>query len=369
MDKDIPQSRGTTAAHEMTAGKHPRKKRQHPRSGRIMLWILLGLAVCCIMFMILLYPVIMVGAPSTAAIRIPAHATENNVSDTLSKYFGESYTGKVMRLIRLRDTDFSRRHGLYVIEEGTNALAAMRRLTSGAQTPVRITINGFRSLDLLTDRVSRKMDFPADSLRAALSDAKLTEEYGLKPSEALALFVDDTYEVFWTMSPRELIARIGENYRKLWNTENIRKGATLGMTPAGIMTIASIADEETNKADEKGTIGRLYINRLHRGMRLQADPTVRFAVGDFTIKRVTKSDLRTESPYNTYLHSGLPPGPIRTTSAETVKRILDSSPNDYLYMCAKEDFSGTHNFATSYEEHLRNATRYQEALDRRGITR
>lgn len=334
-----------------------------------MLWILLGLATCCTAFMILLYPVIMVGAPSTAAVRIPKGATEQNVTDTLTKYFGESYTSKVMRLVRLRNTDFSKRHGYYVIEEGDNALSAMRKLTSGSQTPVRITINGFRSLDLLIDKASLKMDFPADSLRAALADESLMAGYGLKTSEAMALFVDDTYDMFWTMSPREFISRIGENYRKIWNEENVRKAAVLGVTPAQVMIVASIADEETNASQEKGDIGRLYINRLHKNMRLQADPTVRFALGDFTIKRVTKADLKTASPYNTYLHDGLPPGPIRTTSAATVRSILDSKPHDYIYMCAKEDFSGTHNFATSYEEHLRNASRYQEALDRRGITR
>ena len=120
---------------------------------------------------------------------------------------------------------------------------------------------------------------------------------------------------------------------------------------------------------EKGTIGQLYINRLHNNMRLQADPTVRFAAGDFTIQRITKADLKKESPYNTYLHAGLPPGPIRTTSVATVDAILDAEPHNYLYMCAKEDFSGTHNFAATYDRHLENAVRYQSALDRRGITR
>ena len=133
------------------------------------------------------------------------------------------------------------------------------------------------------------------------------------------------------------------------------------------MIICSIVDEESNAKSEKGTIGRLYINRLKKGMKLQADPTVRFALNDFTIRRVTRNHLTVDSPYNTYQVEGLPPGPIRTTSVETIDAVLNSQPNDYLYMCAKEDFSGTHNFAADYATHQENARRYQNALNERGI--
>lgn len=336
-------------------------------AGRTMLFVLLGLALCIIVFLVLLYPYVAVTARQDAMIRIPAGATAATVRDSVGKYLGDDFAGRVARLASLRHTDFSRRHGAYLVSEGMNAIEAARKLTSGAQTPVRITVNGFRSLPLLTERISLKMEFPADSLRAALADRGFMAEYGLSPDQAMALFVDDTYEAYWTLTARDLVRRIGENYRQLWDTEHTRAAAALGLTPADVMTIASIADEETNDPAEKGTVGRLYINRLQRGMRLQADPTVRFAVGDFSIRRVTRAHLATQSPYNTYLHAGLPPGPIRTTSAATVNAILDSKPNDFIYMCAKEDFSGTHNFAATYEEHLQNARRYQAALDRRGI--
>ena len=334
-----------------------------------MLYLMLGLTVCIAAFLALLYPAIMVGAPAEANIKIPAGATTETVRDSMVKYLGEDYTSKVMRLVRLRRTDFSLRTGAYTIPKGTNALGAMRKLTSGAQTPVRITINGFRSLPLLINRVSRKMGFPDDSLRVALNDTELLGAYGLTPENAMALFVDDTYEVYWNTSARDLVRKVGDNYLFLWSENRVRKAAELGLTPADVMTIASIVDEETNASAEKGTIGRLYINRLHSNMRLQADPTVRFALGDFTIQRISKADLQTDSPYNTYQHAGLPPGPIRTTSAATVKAVLDSEPSNYLYMCAREDFSGRHNFAATYDEHLKNAVRYQAALDRRGITR
>lgn len=347
----------------------PQQQRHKAAAGRKMLFILLGLAVCLIAFLVALYPMVSVTAGRSADIRIPADATAENVRDSLDRYLGPEFARNVMRLARLRHTDFSRRHGSYAVTEGMNVLDATRRLTSGAQTPVRITINGFRSLPLLIERISAKMEFPADSLRSALADSALMAEYGLTTEQALSLFVDDSYEAYWTLSARDLVRKIGENYRRLWDTDRTRAAASLGLTPADVMTIASITDEETNSRGEKGTIGRLYINRLHHGMKLQADPTVRFAVGDFTIRRVSRADLRTPSPYNTYLNAGLPPGPIRTTSAETVTTILESKPNNYLYMCASEDFSGTHNFASTYEEHLQNARRYQAELDRRGIKR
>lgn len=334
-----------------------------------MLFVLLGLAVCIMIFLAVLFPIAMVGAPQEANIKIPKGATEQNVRDSLTKYMGADYANTVIRLSGLRHPDFSQRHGAYTIPKGENALAAMRRLTSGAQTPVRITINGFRNLPKLVERISRKMEFTPDSLQRILNNPFIMDEFGLKPQSAMALFIDDTYEVYWNTPALEVVRKIGENYKSLWTQENVELAHDLGCTPAEIMILASIVDEETNDGQEKGTIGRLYLNRLQNNMKLQADPTVRFAVGDFTIQRVTKDDLKTESPYNTYLHAGLPPGPIRTTSDQTVLAILRSRPNNYLYMCAKEDFSGTHNFSSSYDEHLKNAARYQSELDRQGIKR
>ncbi|MDE6683040.1 MAG: endolytic transglycosylase MltG, partial [Muribaculaceae bacterium] len=247
------------------------------------------------------------------------------------------------------------------------ARSVTRRLTHGAQTPVKITINGFRSLDNLTSRISAKLDFPADSLRKILADPEVMSPYGLTPDQALALFVDDTYELYWTASPEDVVKKIGANYLSLWNDKRRNRATILGLSPAQVMTICSIVDEETNAESEKGTIGRLYINRLNRGMKLQADPTVRFALDDFSIRRVKGEHLKADSPYNTYRYPGLPPGPIRTTGKTTIDLVLDSPANDYIFMCAKEDFSGTHNFASNYAEHQENARKYQKALDARGI--
>ena len=359
----------------MTQEEKSRNKKVSPKrvdttmTGRRMLFLLLAVAVVVALFFAVVYPLMLVGAPKEAVIHVPRNATRKMVEDSLTKEFGKEYAGYVMQAMHLRSTDLSTRHGAYKIAKGANAFSTMRKITSGGQTPVRITVNGFRSLDLLADRIASKMDFPADSLRSVLADSAFMAQYGLTPASAMALFIDDTYEAYWTASPRELLTTIGNNYKYVWNETRREQAATLGLTPEQVTILASIVDEETNAANEKGIIGRLYINRLMSGMKLQADPTVQFAMGDFSIKRVRSQDLKTDSPYNTYMYKGLPPGPIRTTSRQTIYAVLDSKPNSYRYMCANDDFSGTHLFASSYDEHVRNALRYQSALDARGIKR
>lgn len=317
-----------------------------------------GLATCSILFSGM--------APSSAVVRIPANATKDQLRDSIANYLGEPYAKKVSRLVGLRGTDLADRHGAYLIEAGMSPLAAMRRLTSGAQEPLTITINGFRLLPVLEEKVSARFDFSSDSIAKVLADSEILKEYGLSPEQALALFFNDSYEFYWNASPYDVVKKIGAHYSEIWTPQRRAKAEALSLSPSDVMIVASIVDEESNKLDEKGAIGRLYINRLHRGMKLEADPTVRYAGGDFTVKRV-RNPRSIESPYNTYIHEGLPPGPIRTTSVETIDAILDSKPHDYIFMCAKEDFSGYHNFASTYSEHQANARRYKRELDRRGI--
>lgn len=316
---------------------------------------------------ILIVPMIVSGTERQAVVRIPRNATERNVEDSLRAAFGEDYAKKVMKLVKVRNIDFSKRHGAYLIEEGSSPLETSRKLGSGAQMPVKLTINGFRSLDALSGRVAAKLDLGRDSLVRQATDPMFLKRYGLNKEQALALFVNDTYEVYWSTPAKGVLEKIGAHYLNFWTPERIAKAADLGLTPAETMVLSTIVDEETNDMREKGRIGRLYVNRLQKGMKLQSDPTVRFALNDFTIKRVKGNHLKVNSPYNTYMVQGLPPGPIRTPSLRTVELILDSEPSEDLYMCAKEDFSGSHNFASTYAEHQANARRYQDALTQRGI--
>lgn len=306
-------------------------------------------------------------APTSALIKVPTNATSMQLKDSLSKYFGDGFATKVTRLVGMRGTDLSTRHGAYLIEAGWSPLTSMRRLTGGPQHPLTMTINGFRQRQVLQEKVAAKFDFTSDSIAKVMSDAAMMKQYGLTAEQSMSLFLNDSYDFYWNVSPEAIVKKVGDHYLDVWNQSRRDKAAALGLTPADVMTLASIVDEETNAKEEKGTIGRLYINRLKIGMPLQADPTVRFAGGDFSVKRITSKMTKADHPYNTYRNKGLPPGPIRTTSLETIDAILDSQPNDYIYMCAKEDFSGRHNFARTYAEHEANARRYKRELDRRGI--
>lgn len=328
--------------------------------------LLLGLTIIAIAAAIFVFPYLK-RAPRTATIRIPADATYEMLTDTLTRYFGADYAQHTVNAMRLLSPDLAQRHGIYRIEKGSLLPKVARRLASGAQTPVKLTINGFRDIDSMIERIAGKMEFSADDFRRVLYAPGTLEKYGLSPENAMSLFVNDTYEVYWTASPQSIIDKAGANYQKLWNDDNRRKAALMGLTPDQIMILASIAEEESNDRNERGVIGRLYANRLKKGMRLQSDPTVKYALGDFSIKRISSEHLWVNSPYNTYRNAGLPPGAIRTVDKATVQKILDTPPHNYLYMCAKEDFSGTHNFAENFGEHTLNANRYRRALDARGI--
>lgn len=342
-----------------------KKEKKKNRKTLIIIFSLITLII--IAALIFCLPLLLTKAQNDAVIKIPVNATSRMVEDSVAKYLGDDYASLVMRMAKINGSDYSGRHGAYLIPAGTSPFRAERRLSKGAQQPLTITINGFRSLNKMAERIAARLDFTPDSLLKEATDPAFLEQFGLTKDQAMALFIDDSYEVYWSASPTSFLKKIGDNYKKVWNESRIRKASNLGLSPAEVTIVSSIADEESNKLDEKGHIGRLYINRLKIGMPLQADPTIRYALNDFTIRRVKGSHLNVDSPYNTYKNRGLPPGPIRTTSVATIDRVLDSEASDYLYMCAKEDFSGYHNFASTYSEHQANARRYQKALDQRGI--
>lgn len=316
---------------------------------------------------VLLFTALIPGARKEYVVKIARGADFAAVEDSLRLHFGDAYASKVMRLARLEGFEPEKRHGAYLIAKGMSPLKASLRLSRGGQYPVRLTINGFRSREDLVRSIASRFDFSPEALDSVLSDRKFLTTYGLLPSQAMGLFLNDTYEFYWTASPQSVLTKIGDSYRHFWNPERSGKARSLGLTAAEVGIISSITDEETNVAAEKGQVGRLYINRLQKGMRLQADPTVKFAVGDFSLKRITSKHLAVNSPYNTYRVNGLPPGAIRTLSRATIDSILNSSPSDYLYMCASPDFSGRHVFARTFEEHKVNADAYRRELDRRGF--
>ena len=333
-------------------------------------WITLLVIVLILGGIILLYiflPAVANKSEARAVIKIPQNASTEMVRDSVAKYYGEKYADSFALVSKLRGTDFSKRHGAYMVDSGMPPFKAERILSQGAQHPFVVVINNARGIDILSERVAKNLDFSPDSLKNQLKDSDFLSEYGLTPQQALALFLDDSYQVYWNASPKALTEKIGSNYKKIWNKERLDKANALGLTPAQVITLASIVDEETNKADEKPQVARLYLNRLKKGMKLQADPTVKFALGDFSLRRIRGEHLQVESPYNTYKVSGLPPGPIRTVRVADIDAVLNAPNHEYLYMCAKDDFSGYHNFAKDYNTHMQNARKYQKALTRRNI--
>lgn len=259
------------------------------------------------------------------------------------------------------------RTGHYTISQGDNAIDVYRKLQNGIQTPVRLTIPQVRTMEQLAGILSRRIMLDSVEMSTAFSDTAFCSSYGYTKETLPALFIANTYEVWWNMSLDNFMQRMQRENRIFWTPERSDLASRIGLTHEQVVTLASIVAEETAYVPEMPKVAGLYLHRLQLGMPLQADPTVKFALGDFSMRRIYLHHLQTESPYNTYLNTGLPPGPIRIPSVKAIDAVLHNEQHGYIYMCAKEDFSGSHNFARTYAEHLANARRYTQALNRRGI--
>lgn len=256
--------------------------------------------------------------------------------------------------------------GKYVLNEGESNYYLIAKLRKGQHYPVKFTFNNVRTPEQLMKKLSAyHFLFEWQSLYKLLHDEEFLKAYGLTPQTVMAIFIPNTYEFYYDITAETFFDKMYDYYQKFWNEQRRQRAEAIGLTPLEVVTLASIVEEENFADKEKAIIAGLYMNRLHLDMPLQADPTVRFALGDFTIKRVLNEHLAIDSPYNTYLYRGLPPGPIRIPAISTVDSVLHYAKHNYLYMCAKEDFSGEHNFTASYNQHLQNAARYRKALSQK----
>ena len=262
---------------------------------------------------------------------------------------------------------FRPRTGRYRVYPEMTGLQLYRLLRNGTQEPMKLVVPSARTMNKLASVLSRSLMVDSAEIASALTDSQFCAKYGYTTETVPALFIPNTYEVYWDISVEKLVERMVRENNRFWTSERKAKAEALGLTHNEVATLASIVDEETANNAEKPMIAGLYLNRLRKGMLLQADPTVKFAVGDFTLRRILGKHLKVESPYNTYLVEGLPPGPIRIASVAGLEAVLNHAKHNYLYMCAKEDFSGTHNFAATLQEHQKNARRYIHALNERGI--
>jgi UPF0755 protein len=257
--------------------------------------------------------------------------------------------------------------GRYLIKKGMSNFSIVRLLRSGKQASVKLVITKLRTKQDFIKLVVTHLEADSATLAFILQDNVFLAQYGLDSNTAMCAIMPNTYEFFWNSSAEKVFKKIAKEYVVYWNNDRKQMASKLGITPQEVISLASIVEEETNKNDEKPLIASVYLNRKRIGMRLQADPTARFAYGDFMIKRITGIHTSVESPYNTYKVEGLPPGPICTPSVKTIDAVLHSPKNDLLYFCAKEDFSGYHNFASNLKDHNLNAQKYHRALNARGI--
>lgn len=267
------------------------------------------------------------------------------------------------------------RTGRYEVTPQLTMLDFIRNIRNHNEKPIMLVVPSTRTMEAMAGRLARQLMVDSASIAQYLSNEANIKALGYTRESFPGMFIPNTYEVYWDVSIEKLMERMGKEHERFWDAERLSKlkevSAYAGeeMTKEKVITLASIVDSETANNGEKPTIAALYMNRLRTQMPLQSDPTVIFAVGDFSIRRVLHEHLKVESPYNTYRNLGLPPGPIRVPSIAGIDAVLNHERNDYIYMCAKEDFSGTHNYAVSYSEHLRNAARYTKALNERGIRR
>lgn len=260
------------------------------------------------------------------------------------------------------------RPGKYTFAENASNLRMVYTLRKGQHFPVRFTFTAARTKEQLVQKLSKnEFLFDWDEILKLLNNNSFLSKYGFNSETSIAVFIPNTYEFYYDITAEKFFEKMYGYYQQFWTPERLKSAEEIGLTPLEVITLASIVEEENYRDFEKPTIAGLYMNRLHKGMKLQSDPTVKFAVGDFTLRRVLNEHLEKESPYNTYLYEGLPPGPIRIPAASSIDAVLHYEHNNYLYMCAKEDFSGAHNFTDNYQEHLKNARRYQAALNERNI--
>lgn len=257
--------------------------------------------------------------------------------------------------------------GKYAVPNKINNNKLINILRSGSQVPIQITFNNIRTLKELSEVLSPQIEPTDSAILSAFESEELINELGLSKETFPSIFLPNTYEVYWSITPEQLVMRMYKEYEKFWTDDRKIKAARLGMTTFEVTTLSTIVDEETYYNSEKPIVAGLYLNRLKKGIPLQADPTIKFVIGDFTVKRILNRHLKIESPYNTYKVKGLPPGPITLPSIKGIDAVLNRNENNYIYMCAKDDFSGYHNFATTLKQHNENARKYRQALNRNKI--
>ena len=312
-------------------------------------------------------PNLNVDGENSVALLIPKGATYQTVMDSLNKHeliHDQISFGFLSKFMEYRE---SVKPGRYLIRPNASNRTVLAKLRSGDQDEVKLTFNNIRLKEELAKKLAANLLIHEEVLLEKLNDLEVCEKYGFNTDNIMCMFLPDTYFMWWTITEDEFLDRMKYEYNQFWTKERLAKAAKTGMSPKQVGIMASIVQSETNKRDEQPRVAGVYVNRIKSGIPLQADPTVKFAVGDFTLKRILNKHLTVASPYNTYKIQGLPPGPIALPEKGAIDAVLNFENHNYVYFCAREDFSGYHNFAATLAEHNVNARKFHRAMNERGI--
>ena len=295
---------------------------------------------------------------------IHQNATYRNIQDDLGKGGFVNDMVSFSFLARASGYDKEIHPGRYLLKRNMTNMQAINVLKANRNKPAEVTFTNVRLISQLGEKITKNIGVTEAEFNGALKKFEATNTEGFTKENILCMFIPNTYEVYYNVLPEDFIDRMHSEYKKFWNEERMAKAREVGLTQIEVSILASIVQAESVKSAEAPIIAGLYLNRLKQGIPLQADPTLVFAVGDFALKRVLNVHKEVDSPYNTYMYPGLPPGPINMPTIASIDAVLNYTKHNYIYMCAKEDFSGNHNFADDYNQHLRNAKKYQDALTR-----
>jgi len=301
---------------------------------------------------------------------ISTNSNFNSVLDSLKKHDVLKDTSSFIWVAKKKNYDKKVKAGRYLIQNKMSNNDIINMLRIGLQKPIKLTFNNIRTKENLASKISKKIEADSLEIIKLLNNNVFLDEYHFKEYNVLSMFIPNTYEFFWNTSAKKFFIKMNNEYKKFWTKERLDKAKKIKLNLIEISTLASIVQaEQSVHNDEKPRVAGLYINRLKKGMALESDPTVVYAIGDFTIRRVLNRDKEIDSPYNTYKYTGLPPAPINLPEISSIDAVLNYENNNYIFMCAKDDFSGYHNFSTNGRQHGIYARLYQRALNRKGIKR
>lgn len=351
----------------MTKRKRKKNTRKNTLISGIVIVLLIGAMILYKMYDKIYGPNVHLKEEQTTHLYIPTGSTMEDVARILDTSGIIQNLNEFEWLAEKKNYPNNIHPGRYLVENRMSNNQVIDMLRSGNQDPVVLTFHNIRMKQKLAGIVSRQLEADSADILHLLNDKAYLGQFDFTPETVKAMIIPNTYEFWWNTSAEEFMKRMYREYQSFWDEQRKSKAEQTGLTPVEVSTLASIIGEETTKEEELPKIAGVYINRIKKGMRLQADPTIKFAIGDFTVKRILNKHLKIESPYNTYKYRGLPPGPISFPSIAAIKAVLNFENHDYLYFVAKPDFSGYHNFSETHYEHILNAREYRNALNRRDI--